>query len=445
MPVLIKKIRFSFRLITAFWQAHKKTILFAFALGLLIAALLPQATNRLLLNQKTIKIGLVGKYTFANLPSEITHKISQGLTTINPDGSANPALASSWEVKDNGKRYLFTLKENLFWHDETPLIAADINYNFSDVYINPLDDQTLEFVLKESFSPFPTVVSQAVFKTGHIGVGDYQLESIQRNGQIVEKIVLVPVSPGQPKIIYKFYPTQSALITSLKLGEINQITQISQIEKIKDWPNLEIKPQVRKNQFTALIFNTQNPALGSKSIRQGLAYALKKDYPARALGPISPSSWAYNPNLKAYEFDLARAQNLFEKGLDEISQAEIKLQIATFPDLYPVAEEIASDWQELGVETQIQVVDVVPQDFEVFLVTEDVPLDPDQYLLWHSTQPNNLSRFRSPQIDKLLEDGRKTLDQEERKEIYRDFQRFLVEDAPVVFLYHPTVYTVRRK
>ncbi|MGB9637438.1 MAG: peptide-binding protein, partial [Microgenomates group bacterium] len=68
----------------------------------------------------------------------------------------------------------------------------------------------------------------------------------------------------------------------------------------------------------------------------------------------------------------------------------------------------------------------------------------DQYSFWHSTQSNNLSGFKNFRIDKLLEDGRKTLAEEERKNIYFDFQRFLVEESPVVFLIHPTVYCVSR-
>ena len=36
------------------------------------------------------------------------------------------------------------------------------------------------------------------------------------------------------------------------------------------------------------------------------------------------------------------------------------------------------------------------------------------------------------------------LNKEERKELYFDFQRFLVEDTPAIFLYHPTLYTLER-
>jgi len=44
-----------------------------------------------------------------------------------------------------------------------------------------------------------------------------------------------------------------------------------------------------------------------------------------------------------------------------------------------------------------------------------------------------------------LEDGRKVYDTEERKKIYQDFQKYLVEEAPAVFLFYPELYTISRK
>ena len=88
----------------------------------------------------------------------------------------------------------------------------------------------------------------------------------------------------------------------------------------------------------------------------------------------------------------------------------------------------------------------VPDQYQAILVTQEIPSDPDQYTLWHSTQTQtNLSHYANPKIDKLLEDGRKESDPEKRKKIYFDFQRYLVEDAPAVFLFHPTTYTIIRK
>jgi len=111
-----------------------------------------------------------------------------------------------------------------------------------------------------------------------------------------------------------------------------------------------------------------------------------------------------------------------------------------------IADSISKNWHEVGVKSEVQVSSLIPQDYQCFLAILDIPHDPDQYSIWHSTQTqSNLSKYQNPRIDKLLEDGRIELNTEERKVIYLDFQRFLLEDAPAVFLYHPVVYSIERK
>ena len=71
-------------------------------------------------------------------------------------------------------------------------------------------------------------------------------------------------------------------------------------------------------------------------------------------------------------------------------------------------------------------------------------MDPDQYTLWHSGQMNNITNYKNLRIDKLLEDGRQTVDIQSRIKIYADFQKYLLDDAPATFLYFPDIYTVTR-
>lgn len=425
----------------AFWSTHKRVILFASFLGILIANFVPRLMQ-LVKRSQPVRIGLVGKYTFETLPSEILGRISQGLTEIAADGSITPGLASSWEVLNDGRRYRFFLKNDIFWHNKEEIVSENVNYNFTDVSIARIDKKTLEFELKESFSPFLTAVSKPIFYKGLLGSGEWQVQSIKRNGQVIERLVLKPVNSGKANLVYKFYPTQALLKTAYKLGEVDLAQELENIDDFQNWPDFKIRENVRFNQLAAIIFNTGDGILSQISTRQALAYALEKNWSNRAFGPISPQSWAYNPNLKRYDFDLEKARDLLKKGIGEEEVSKIKIELSVFPPLFTLAEEIVENWQALGLETEIKTVQVIPQEFQALLVIEDLPPDPDQYLLWHSTQPSNLSRFRSPQVDKLLEDGRKTLDPLKRREFYFDFQRFLVEDAPIVFLYHPNTYTI---
>mgnify|MGYP001586999956 FL=1 len=182
-------------------------------------------------------------------------------------------------------------------------------------------------------------------------------------------------------------------------------------------------------------------------MRQALSYAVDKSKfnSEKALSSISPNSWSYNPQVKPYDYDPAKAKKLIE-DLPKESKQDLKIKLVTSPVLLSVAESIAKDWEALGIKVIVQVYSGIPSEYQAFLAIYDIPGDPDQYSLWHSTQADtNISRYKNPRIDKLLEDGRVELDLEVRKKIYLDFQRFLVEDSPAIFLYHPITYRVLRK
>jgi len=140
---------------------------------------------------------------------------------------------------------------------------------------------------------------------------------------------------------------------------------------------------------------------------------------------------------------MKQASKLFETT--KIATNSNELTIHTFSQYLNIAQEIANSWNALGMKTNIRVENVVPKEYRVLLSAQDIPVDPDQYIFWHSTQVNtNITGLSNLKIDKLLEDGRIKQDQEERKRIYIDFQKRLAEELPALFLYYPTSYTVKR-
>src|SRR4030042_6402498 len=438
----IAKPRYYVRLIRAFWQKHRRIILISLTVTILTAFFLPKLIS---LNpiKRQEKIGLAGRYNLTNLSYEITSLISYGLTIPLPDGSVEPGLAESWEVRENGKIYIFALKENVRWHDGSEVLAKDINYNFSDVSVTVLDDHHIKFELKESFSPFPAVVSRPVFKNNLIGLGDYKTKKIERSGQIIRKLIIVPAKDrSKPNLIFHFFPNEESAKTGYKLGEVDYLEEILIPGELENWGNTKIEKGVKYDRYTALFFNTQLDKFADKPIRQALAYAIEKRWEPRALGSYNPDSWAYNSTVKPYDKDLENARTLLGQDGEEIIK---QIKLSTIPSLNNIAEQIKNDWQALGIETEIQFINSPDEEYEVILVNQQIPRDPDQYVLWHSTQITNLSKYKSTKLDKLLEDGRKTLNQDERKTIYQDFQRFLVEDSPAVFLFYPTVYSLSRK
>ncbi len=426
-------LRYIYRLVEAFFKKFKALIAIGVLLGLLVFFalyfVLPKAIS------KHERIGLVGRYSTNDLSLNILSQLSMGLTKVEIDGSITPGIAKSWETADGGKSWTFVLNNNLFWQDGKKLTAYDLNYNFNDAKFEVVNENEVKFSLDNEFSAFPVVVSKPVFKKGLLGVGEWKVGQISLTGGFVQRLMIA--HKNSEKITYKFYPSDERLKLAFKLGHVDTVSKLQDIDEFKNWPKIKIEREVGYNNFIGLFINTESEKFKEKEARQAIAYSLKKDFPEteRAISPISPFSWAYNPQVKPYNLDLEKAKKI--KDMD--------IKIKTLPNLLKIAESIKSDLLEAGAKAEIEVVTVVPQEFDLFLATVDIPKDPDQYSLWHSTQTGtNISKFKNPRIDKLLEDGRKELDQETRKKIYLDFQRFLVEEVPAVFLYHPNFYTVRR-
>lgn len=441
---LTKRVRFVLRFVLALVKKWYLVLIISGLVGGLFFYFFPKIIEIIPPIKRTQKIGLVGQYVSNELPDEILNEISFGLLSLSEKGDPLPNIAKSWTATDGGKTYTFNLDPGEFiWHDGSSFNPADINYNFKDASFSFFENK-VTFKLKEQYSPFPVVVSKPLFKKGLIGLGEYKIKKIVRNGK---KITSVFLSPSENKNlankVYRFYNNESDLKLGLNLGEINEIPNLFDTENIAKSPSIKIKENIMYDAYLAVFFNTNNPIFADKSFRQALSYAIpKEDLPLRCLGPLNPKSWAYNPDVKPYNLDLKRSKSLLEKNkIDSV----LKIKISTLPQHEAVANMIKENWEKVGIESEVNLSPFIPDDFEVLIVARKIPDDPDQYYFWHSTQAGNLSKFKSPRIDKLLEDGRKTIDKEERKTIYFDFQRFLVEESPAVFLFHPISYEVTRK
>lgn len=444
MKHIFKKLRFLIRLCKAFVTKWYLVILLGLVLGVLVFILLPRFKSFLPKSVSVKKVGILGKYTLQNLPDEILSKISLGLTKISNDGQPLPSLSTRWEISKDQKVYTFYFDNKYYWHDGTLFHPNDINYIFKDAQILPIDFQTLKIKLEEPFSPFASIVSRPIFKRGLIGLADYRVSRIEKTGQTLKTIFLDPYLPNKDltKLKYRFYLDFDNLITGFKLGEINEFESSLLPEEFKNRTDLKINEVQKNNLQVVLFFDTEKDPFMEKNFRQAIAYSLEKEPgQKRSPSPISFTSWAFNPGVKKYEQDLENSRSLLEKI--KIDKGKL-LNLTTFPDLSNTAEKIKTDIGKLGLKIEIKMVSSVPEDFDMFLAVRQIPDDPDQYLQWHTGQNLNISKFSNPRIDKFLEDGRKTFELEERKKIYQDFQRFLVEESPAVFLYHPTYNKVSR-
>ena len=121
-------------------------------------------------------------------------------------------------------------------------------------------------------------------------------------------------------------------------------------------------------------------------------------------------------------------------------------------------EVIKESWQALGVRLETNVYSskdiqkkvIKTRDYEALLFGEIIGTDPDPYPFWHSSQSKdpglNLAVFYNKDIDQLLEEARKTNDEEQRRIKYIHFQNTLIDELPAIFLYNPAyTYAVDKK
>jgi peptide/nickel transport system substrate-binding protein len=121
--------------------------------------------------------GIVGTPRFINpllaisqADKDLTALVYAGLLTRDKDGVLIPELASSYSISEDGLTYTFTLRDNLTFHDNTPLTADDVLFtiaqaadpavrspvfsNWDGVIVEKIDDVTIAFTLPEPYAPF---------------------------------------------------------------------------------------------------------------------------------------------------------------------------------------------------------------------------------------------------------------------------------------------------
>jgi peptide/nickel transport system substrate-binding protein len=470
----MNQLRTYYWYLSAFLRKHGALVVGTVVAGILVFSFFIPVIARQFEGKPKTYLGMVGSYSLDNLPTTVQHQLSLGLTKIAEDGTVSPELASRWSVEDDNRQYRFIIRDNVVWQDGKSLLPQDIEYRFPEVDVLTTEHDIV-FKLPDSFVPFPTTVARPLFRYGEekkwfflkrktvIGLGQYRLVDYKEQGPRVTEVQL---ESSKERLIYRFYLTEAEAITAYKLGKVDKLTELTSPGELADWKNVKVTSNIQYDRYQAIFFNLSNP-LFQKNIRQAFAYALPKPTGSeRATGPINPKSWAYLAGGKEYEYDLNRA---VERMLSKLPEQPLQFELTTTQSFADQAEEIKKSWEELGqlsfeacqqektVEDKSKCELVKPQitvkisnfpdtsNFQVLLVGQIAPPDPDQYPLWHSEQPTNFTHYKNTRIDSLLEKGRQVSDRQERLAIYQEFQQFFLEDTPAIFVKHLVNYTIERK
>lgn len=397
-------------------------------------------------NTPFLSEGIIGTYSENSLPQAVTNLISEPLVKLDKSGQPEPNLVSGWQVNNNSTLYTFRLKDNLYWNDGIKLKASDIKFDLPEVEVSYPNDQTIEFKLADSFAPFPTFLSSPILKENSlVGIGKYQVTYKELSQSAVVKLILTPKNKTEnlPIISIRFYPDEKTAKTAFELGEIDAILGVLESGDLKNQPSVKEERVASFNKLVAVFYNTKDPLLSSKDLRKALSYSAPEiEGEEKAVTSIPSSSWGYNKEAREYLNNPEAAKGYLEKVKLDGGKT---VTLTTTPALSNLGEKIIQAWKQAGIEAVLRVESGIPQNFQALLISQTIPVDPDQYTLWHSTQTKtNFAKYSFARVDKDLEDGRKTSDQKIRKEKYFDFQKVLLEDAPATFLYFPKMNVIYR-
>ncbi len=477
--------------ISAFLKKHRKILVISTLSSIALFLVLSQVSRFIPVVKRTTYIGRVGRFSLSQIPRDIQEKVSFGLTKVSENGEVGPALASSYISEEGGKSYRFTIHPQMHWQDGKQVTPEDVNYSFSDVQTarspndivyrliaKKQDEAAQEPVLPVSFL---NIVSQPLFrqletrnlffqrKVKLIGLGKYQITSLIDQGSGIRELTLDSTTE---RLVYRFYPTDHNAVIAFKRGEVDRLEEILDPEDLKDIGGMKLESVLHHDQYAGVFFNLaykngEDLVYANKPLRQALNLSLRKPAVNRIFSPISRVSWAYvrdEGDLDAFDQNVNQAVALLVKAE---TPTPLTIQLQTTPTYADMADDIKADWEELGrlssdacklskdavasqcdnkkISVDVRITSFPDtSNYQVMLVGQQIPKDPDQYYLWHSTQPTNITRYKNAKVDKLLEDGRRSQSITERKLMYQEFQQILVKDTPVIFLNSITTFNISR-
>lgn len=443
----------------------------------------------------------------------VAAQVYNGLIKYDKNLNITGDLAQSYDISSDGLTITFHLHRGVKWHDGAPFTARDVLYTYR-VTVDPKtptayaedfkqvknisasDDHTVKVVYGEPFAPalaswgmniLPAHllegqdITMSPLARKPVGTGPYRFKEWLAG----QKIVL-EANPdyfeGRPHIdryIYRIIPDTSTMYMELKAGTID-LMSLTPVQYARQTANQSFTERFNKyrypsNGYLYMGYNLRHPLFGDKRIRQAMTAAINKDeliqgvlfgMGQKAHGPIVPGRWAYNPQVKEFNYDPQHAAALLaqagwkEKNSDGIlvkNGKPFKFTILTNQgnqQRLMTAQIVQQRLRQVGIDVKIRVVEwatflkefVNKGNFEVVMLAWSISQDPDMYDIWHSSKTNpgelNFIGYKNPEVDQLLNEGRRTFDIEKRKQAYFRIQEILAEEQPYTFLYVPDALPV---
>jgi peptide/nickel transport system substrate-binding protein len=409
-----------------------------------------------------------------------------------------PGLAESWEVSADGLTYTFKLRAAKF-SDGSPVTPEDVVFSWgklndpSAAYqfllkpmksVEKVDDTHVRMVMKEPYSPFLSVASifasaivkKAAFEANPdafankpVCSGPFMVESYERGTKTV--LVKNPGywdkgSDGQPlpyldKVELLYVPDTNARVLGLQNGDydVSAIVPFNQAKAIGETPGLKVEAaDIFRLDYVYL--NHKQKPIDDKRIRLAMNYAANLDAIRKAVffgygelpNGFNPKMNLWSSDVKRIPFDVAAAKKLVAEANYDGTPIKLMIDTGNAPSKQ-IATILQQGWKEAGLNVEIGEIDgssawtmVVEGKYQAYVsyITSDI--NDDDELVALQTDPLDegtqgfFSRYKNPEVTKLLTESRATSVPAERAKFFRQIQEIVYNDGYSVPLnYTPSV------
>jgi peptide/nickel transport system substrate-binding protein len=402
-------------------------------------------------------------------------------------GEFLPDLAESWST-DDAVTWRFRLRSGVRFHDGRPCEAEDVAFTYESLLADgfasgkkeplriiesietpsPLD---VVFRLRQPYASFPLQLLLGILPRGTtaddspVGTGPWKFIESRADDRVV--FTRFPGAVGGDaklsRLVMRVVPDATTRALELLNGSLDlSLNNLPPdlLPRLGESPRLTVTIRPGST-YAYLAFNFRDAVLSNQKVRRALALALDRNAIAHGLFRdtvettetlLPPGHWARLDGLPPLARDLPGARRLLdEAGFPDPGGGKPRLVVTykTSTDETSIlqATAIAAQWREAGVETKIRsndfatfYQDVVKGNFQLFSLRWQGIVDPDHYhevFLSTSIPPKGWNRgfYSDPDVDRWIEEARRTVDRGARKELYADVQRCVAESLPYVSLY----------
>jgi peptide/nickel transport system substrate-binding protein len=363
--------------------------------------------------------------------------------------------------------------------------------------VEVIDEHTVRFVLKNPFSALPYylasfagIIPQHILGSAEnpLTVAEFNKSQPVTTGpfKVAEFVpgsfVRLEPNPlhwaGAPKlagIIFRIIPDANTQVAQALAGQLDVVTRLSPnvVGGIEGSGRLEVVRQ-SQNLFFWVATNHEDERLADVDVKRALLMAIDRQamvdailsgYGTVASGPVAPMLGAlFHGDVRQYPYDPEAANALLDaagwvRGRDGVrakdgQRLEFRMPTGQFGDLVPATLLVQQYWEDIGVAADVQIKEwnayiqevVVARDYEVTLAWWSMPPTADvaPYFSCDAARSgNNIPNYCNPELDELMNAGRRAITLDEQISAYRAMQAFTAEDLPYLYLWWPDILTAK--